>query len=67
VHIGSRALQSAIHRTTPGLVVYGHVHADGSWRIDTDTTRYANVSVLDEQYRLVRATSEPLLRPVLAR
>ncbi len=61
LHIGSRALQSAIHRTAPRLAVYGHVHADGGWRIDTDTTRYGNVSVLDEQYRLVRATSEPLL------
>ncbi len=32
VHIGSRGLQNAIHRTTPGLVVYGHVHADGGRR-----------------------------------
>jgi hypothetical protein len=34
---------------------------DGGWTIDLETTRYANVSVLDEEYRLVRATSEPLL------
>lgn len=60
-HIGSRTLQSAIHRTNPRLVVYGHVHADGGWRLDTPDTRYANVSLLDEDYYLVRAPSEPLL------
>jgi hypothetical protein len=60
-HIGSRTLQSAIHRAKPRLVVYGHVHADGGWRLDTPDTRYANVSVLDEDYYLVRPTSEPLL------
>ena len=61
VHIGSRALQTAIQRTQPHLVIYGHVHADGGWRIAIDATRYGNVSVLDEEYRLVRAPSEPLL------
>jgi hypothetical protein len=60
-HIGSRTLQQAIHRAKPRLVVYGHVHADGGWRLDTPDTRYANVSVLDEDYFLVRAPSESLL------
>lgn len=60
-HIGSRTLQSAIHRAKPRLVVYGHVHADGGWRLETPDTRYANVSVLDEDYYLVRPPSEPLL------
>ena len=57
-HIGSRTLQAAIHRAKPRLVVYGHVHADGGWRLDTPDTRYANVSVLDENYYLVRAPRE---------
>ena len=60
-HIGSRELQRAIHRARPRLVVYGHVHADGGWRIQIDETSYANVSVVDEAYRLVRSASEPLL------
>ncbi len=60
-HIGSRELQHAIHRARPRLVVFGHVHADGGWRIQIDDTLYANVSVLDEAYRLVRSASEPLL------
>lgn len=60
-HIGSKTLQAAIHRAKPRLVVYGHVHADGGWRLDTPDTRYANVSVLDENYYLVRSPSEPLL------
>jgi Icc-related predicted phosphoesterase len=60
-HIGSTTLQRAIHRAKPRLVVYGHVHADGGWRIETHDTRYANVSVLDEDYYLARTPSEPLL------
>jgi UDP-2,3-diacylglucosamine pyrophosphatase LpxH len=50
-----------MQRKTPRLVVHGHVHADGGWRIETDRTRYSNVSVLDGQYRLVRTASEALL------
>lgn len=61
-HIGSTTLQHAIHRAKPRLAVYGHVHADGGWRIDTQDTRYANVSLLDEDYYLARTPSEPLLR-----
>lgn len=60
-HIGSATLQRVIHRAKPRLVVYGHVHADGGWRLDTPDTRYANVSLLDENYFLVRLPSEPLL------
>ena len=61
-HIGSKALRSAIHRASPRLVVYGHVHADGGWRIEVDQTRYSNVSVLDEDYRLVRTRASRCLR-----
>ena len=60
-HIGSATLQHAIHRAKPRLVVYGHVHGDGGWRLETPDARYANVSLLDEDHYLVRAPSEPLL------
>jgi Icc-related predicted phosphoesterase len=60
-HIGSRELLRAIHRVKPRLVVYGHVHADGGWRMRLNETAYANVSVLDEAYRPARPASEPLL------
>ena len=60
-HIGSTTLQHAIHRAKPRLVVYGHVHADGGWRLETHDAGYANVSVLDENYYLVRTTSKIVL------
>jgi hypothetical protein len=61
--IGSRALDEAITRAAPRLVVYGHVHRCGGWRGEIDGTRFANVSVLDQKYKLVRPASEPLLGP----
>lgn len=60
-NIGSRTLQDAIDRTKPRLVVYGRAHADGGWRSENNGTRYANVSLLDDDYYLTRAPSESLL------
>lgn len=52
VHLGSHELLAAIDRVRPRLVLCGHFHA-GYGRYDRHGIPIYNVSVVDEQYRLV--------------
>jgi Icc-related predicted phosphoesterase len=51
--LGSVELRTAIRRVKPKLVICGHIH-DGFGRFECEGTVVYNVSVVDEQYRLVR-------------
>jgi Icc-related predicted phosphoesterase len=54
---GSPSQLDAIRRVKPRLVVFGHIHEGrGQWTLDLGqrSTTLANVSVVDERYRLVR-------------
>jgi hypothetical protein len=51
--LGSVELRKAIQRVKPKLVICGHIH-DGFGCFECDGALVYNVSVVDEQYRLVR-------------
>jgi hypothetical protein len=55
--LGSHELRAAIRRVKPRLVICGHIH-EGFGRFGCEGVTVYNVSVVDEQYRLVH---EPTL------
>lgn len=54
-HVGSRELTAAIERAQPRLAVYGHIHEDGGYRAQLDGSTLANVSIVDQGFKPVRA------------
>lgn len=53
-HLGSPELLAAIDRVRPKLVICGHIH-DGHGRTEYDGIPIYNVTLVDEQYRLVHS------------
>lgn len=56
-HLGCEELCDAVQRVQPLLHVFGHIHGSGG-RIQFDTVRSVNASVLDEGYRVAH---EPVI------
>jgi hypothetical protein len=54
VHLGSRELLDAIRRVKPRLVICGHFHGGYGCSIHAGVAIH-NVSVVDDQYRMVRS------------
>lgn len=59
---GDQALAQAVDRAKPKHHVFGHIHAgygtyQDSWGMDGTTTKYYNVSMCDEKYRLTNAVT----------
>ena len=59
-HIGSKQLLAAIDRVRPRAVVCGHIHMGYGFYVH-GTTRIYHVSVVDDDYRLVRGATEIVL------
>jgi Icc-related predicted phosphoesterase len=59
-HVGSRELLEAIDRVRPRAVICGHIHM-GYGLYLRGTTRIYHVSVVDDDYRLVRGATEIVL------
>jgi hypothetical protein len=60
VHLGSQQLLAAIDRVKPRVVVCGHIHMGYGVYLH-GTTRIYHVSVVDDDYRLVRGATEIVL------
>lgn len=59
-HLGSLALMRAVARVKPRVLICGHIHG-GHRRSKFNDTEIYNVSVVDEQYKLVRQPVEIFL------
>jgi hypothetical protein len=59
-HVGSQQLLTAIDRVKPRVVVCGHIHS-GYGFYTHGATRIYHVSIVDDDYRLVRGATEIVL------
>ena len=55
-HHGSRELLAAVDRVKPKALICGHIH-EGHGQFERNGTKIFNVSVVDENYRLVHAAT----------
>lgn len=53
-HVGSQSLLDHVtNRIKPKVHVFGHIHERGGRKIDTDTTKFVNASIVNEHYKHV--------------
>lgn len=52
-HIGNQAITNLIERTKPSLVLHGHLHSTNREAEYIGETKVHNVSLLNEQYKMV--------------
>ena len=52
LHVGSRTLKQRVFAVKPKLHLFGHIHS-GHGLVEHDGITFANVSVLDEDYKMV--------------